>query len=126
MTQETKARPPAQHRRPGGPSDPGPAERGDAKQRRAGVGRLALLLLSPTMLALALVVGYPVLAALRLSLTVEDSGINPETGLIERNSQPGVDNYAGLFGGESSDRFVNALWNTTTFTIVTGALVTVL
>ena len=123
MSTETRARPPAAHRRPGrlGRAEPKASDR-----RRAGVGRLAAVLLSPTLITLGLVVGYPVVEALRLSLTVTDQHINQETGLIERTGQLGFDNYTGLFRGESGGRFLNALWNTTSFALATGTLVTVL
>ncbi|MGH3387487.1 MAG: hypothetical protein ACRDOO_01250, partial [Actinomadura sp.] len=48
-----------------GTAQPGhPKSKGDVQ----GTGRLAGVLLSPTLLVLALVVGYPVLAAFRESL----------------------------------------------------------
>ncbi|HEY0699710.1 MAG TPA: sugar ABC transporter permease [Micromonospora sp.] len=90
------------------------------------MGRLALFLLSPTLLALALVVGYPVLAALRLSFQVTTDRINPETGFKETTDRFGLDNYAQIFSGDAGDRFVNAFWNTTTFTIAGGAVEVVL
>jgi multiple sugar transport system permease protein len=93
---------------------PGAASQGG---RRAGVGRLAVLLLSPTLLTLALVVGYPVLAALRLSFQVSTDGIDPETGFRVTKTAFGLDNYAKIFSGDTADRFFNAFWNTTTFTI---------
>jgi multiple sugar transport system permease protein len=94
--------------------------------RRAGVGRLAALLLSPTLLALALVVGYPVLAAVRLSFQVSTDRIDPETGFRETASAFGLDNYTRIFSGETSDRFLNAFWNTTTFTVAGVAVETIL
>ena len=49
--------------------------RGSAPGRRAGVGRLATLLLSPTLLVLIVVIGYPILSALFLSFqkTTDDA-----------------------------------------------------
>jgi multiple sugar transport system permease protein len=94
--------------------------------RRAGVGRLAVFLLSPTLLALALVVGYPVLAALRLSLEVTAERINPVTGFRETSTSFGLDNYTRIFSGDTGDRFFNAFWNTTTFTVAGVAIETVL
>ncbi|HZN19109.1 MAG TPA: sugar ABC transporter permease [Micromonosporaceae bacterium] len=126
MTAPTQTRPPAPRRRPGQAREGAHRQAAGARRRRAGIVRLAALLLSPTLLALALVVGYPVLAALRLSLTVTEEGINPETGLIERSSELGTKNYTDGFQGDTGDRFLNALWNTTTFTLATGALVTVI
>lgn len=94
--------------------------------RRAGVGRLAVLLLSPTLLALALVVGYPVLAALRLSFQVSTDTIDPETGFRVTETAFGLDNYARIFSGDTADRFVNAFWNTTTFTVAGVVIETIL
>jgi multiple sugar transport system permease protein len=88
-------------------------------KRKAGVGRLAFLLVSPTFLVLALVVGYPVLAAFRLSFYKANEGVDPETGLIqEGTSFVGLDNFTAMFSGDTGDRFLNAFWNTTTFTVV--------
>src|SRR5262249_37363114 len=67
------------------------------RKRRAGVGRLALLLLSPTILALALVVGYPVVAALRLSFLVSADHIDPDTGFRVTSQTLGLDNYSRIF-----------------------------
>lgn len=94
--------------------------------RRAGVGRLAVLLLSPTLLALALVVGYPVLAALRLSFLVTTDRIDPDTGFRTTTDAFGLDNYTRIFSGDAADRFVNAFWNTTSFTVAGVAVETVL
>jgi multiple sugar transport system permease protein len=94
-----------------------PARAGAGAGRRAGVGRLAVALLSPTLLALALVVGYPVVAAVRLSFLESTDHIDPQTGFRVTGTTFGLDNYARIFSGESSDRFLNAFWNTTTFTV---------
>ncbi|SCL39178.1 multiple sugar transport system permease protein [Micromonospora rhizosphaerae] len=94
-----------------------PAQGQAGTGRRAGVGRLAALLLSPTLLVLGLVIGYPIVSALRLSLQVSSEGINPETGVIERTSRLGLDNYTGIFSGDTGKLFWNSFWNTTTFTI---------
>ena len=89
--------------------------------RTPGVGRVAALLLSPTLLVLGLVVGYPIIAALRLSFQVETESVDPNTGMVQRRSEPGLANFAGIFGA-GRDRFVNALWNTTTFALATVTL----
>ncbi|NJC68207.1 ABC transporter permease subunit [Planosporangium thailandense] len=93
--------------------------------RRVGVGRLAMLLLSPSVLVLLLVIGYPIVSALRLSFIKSTEGIDPNTGLITRTSSFSLDNYTNIFKGESGDLFWNAFWNTTTFTVVTVAIETV-
>jgi multiple sugar transport system permease protein len=100
-----------------------------AKGRRgatAGGGRLAVLLVSPTLLVLAVVVLYPTIMALRESL-YGPKGLDPATGFI-RDSEPyvGLRNYSDIFGGAASDRFWNAFGNTTFFTVVTVALETLI
>ncbi len=87
--------------------------------RRQGVGKLAALLLSPTLLVLGLVIGYPIVSALRLSFVITHDDINPETGFIEKTTSYGVTNYTAIFKGETGQLFWNAFWNTTSFTIVT-------
>jgi multiple sugar transport system permease protein len=99
---------------------PGQPSRG----RRAGVGRLALLLLSPSILVLGLVIGYPIVSALRISFIKTTEGLDPNTGLISRTSAFSLDNYASIFKGETGQVFWNAFWNTTTFTVVTVVLET--
>jgi multiple sugar transport system permease protein len=97
------------------------------KGRTEGVGRMAALLLSPTFLCLGLVIGYPLIDAFRLSLYQRNEGIDPETGLIAEGSTfVGIENFTDLFTGDTGSRFLNAFWNTTTFTIVTTALETVI
>jgi multiple sugar transport system permease protein len=95
--------------------------------RRSGVGRLAVLLLSPTFIVLGLVVGYPLLDSLRLSFYQRNEGIDPNTGLIQQgNTFVGLKNFADLFTGDMASRFGRAFLNTTTFTIVTTVLETVI
>ena len=106
------------------PAPPLPAAAG--KGRQAGVSRLAALLLSPTLLVLGLVVGYPVIAALRMSFLIAHDRINPETGFKETASTFGLDNFSGMFSGDSSHRFLNAFWNTTTFTVAGVVVETVI
>jgi multiple sugar transport system permease protein len=90
-----------------------------SKGRTRGVGRLAAMLLSPTFLVLALVVGYPILAAIRLSFYQQNEGVDPNTGLVQQGSRfAGLDNFVGMFTGDTGTRFLNAFWNTTTFTVV--------
>jgi multiple sugar transport system permease protein len=100
--------------------------RGSSTSRRAGVGRLAFVLLSPSVLVLGLVIGYPIVSALRISFIKTTEGIDPATGLITRTSGFSVDNYADIFRGESGRLFWNAFWNTTTFTVATVVLETVI
>jgi multiple sugar transport system permease protein len=95
--------------------------------RTAGIGRLAALLVSPTMLVLGLVVAYPIIAAVRLAFYQRNDGIDQETGLLETGERfVGLDNFADMFRGDTGAKFLNALWNTTSFTIVAVGLEVVL
>ncbi|MFR9756811.1 carbohydrate ABC transporter permease [Streptomyces sp. TR06-5] len=95
------------------------------KRATAGVGRLAALLISPTMLVLGVVVLYPTLMAMHQSLFGE-KGIDPETGFVQK-TEPfvGMDNYAAILG-DQAEVFWNAFWNTSYFTVTTVALETVI
>ncbi|MGK5534118.1 carbohydrate ABC transporter permease [Streptomyces sp. URMC 129] len=118
----------------------GPSSRGSRRARRvrrrpswaaAGAAqgrssaRLAALLVSPTVLALGLIVLYPTVQAFRQSL-YGVRGLDPETGFFSA-TEPyvGLDNYAAVFG-EHGERFWNAFWNTSFFTVTTVALETVI
>jgi trehalose/maltose transport system permease protein len=96
------------------------------KRRHTGVGRFAAVLLSPTVLVLGLVIGYPIVSALRLSFVVTHQGINPNTGMIEDTSHFGLANYTAIFSGDTAGEFWNAFWNTSTFTVAGVAVETVL
>nr|BFE58314.1 sugar ABC transporter permease [Dactylosporangium thailandense] len=87
------------------------------RRHRARTRRLAALLVSPALLVLALVVGYPILAAVRMSFQVSSDHIDPQTGFKVTGTTTGLANYAITNG-----RFVTALWNTTTFTVVSVAI----
>ena len=98
------------------------------KERRhdEGTGRLAALLLSPTLIVIGLVVVLPILMALRQSL-YQAGGVDPETGFVrEGDTFVGLENYTAIFSGDTGDRFWNAFWNTTFFTVVCVTLETVL
>jgi multiple sugar transport system permease protein len=73
---------------------------------------------------LVLVIGYPIVSALRLSFVKTTEGIDPSSGLITRRSALSLENYANIFKGETGDLFWNAFWNTTTFTVVTVVIET--
>lgn len=107
-------------RRPDGPPLVKPGN------RTAGEGRMAALLLSPTLLVLALVIAYPLISALYQSLFREESGLDENGFVAEGESFVGLANYTDLLAGESGQRFLNALGNTTFFTFTTVALETVL
>jgi len=81
-------------------------------------GRLAAILLTPTMAVLAIVIGFPILAALYQSLFIQGQGVDADGFIIEGDQFVGIGNYVSAFAGEAGPRFVNAFINTTFFTIV--------
>ncbi|GAA4627458.1 sugar ABC transporter permease [Actinoallomurus vinaceus] len=87
------------------------------KQDVQGSGRLAAVLLSPTFLVLALVVGYPIIAALRESLYQKSQGLDANGFVVKGDKFVGLKNYTDIFTGVKSDAFWNAFWNTTFFTV---------
>jgi multiple sugar transport system permease protein len=88
--------------------------------RAAGeAGRLAALLLSPTFVVLGLVVGYPLVAALRESLYQSGQTVDADGFVVQGEQFVGLDNYTAIFTGEPAGRFWNAFGNTTFFTVVT-------
>ncbi|MGW4936951.1 carbohydrate ABC transporter permease [Streptomyces sp. NPDC004166] len=101
------------------PGRTAPASRPPRTTRRAGTGRLAAALLSPTLLVLALVIGYPVVAAVRLSFQVSTEGIDPHTGFVANTSHYGTGNYATVF---TDDRLLRPWWNTTSFALASVTL----
>ena len=74
-----------------------------------GSGRLAALLLSPTLLVLALVIGYPVLAALRESLYARGEGLDAEGFVVRGRKFVGLGNYTAIFTGATGRRVLERL-----------------
>jgi multiple sugar transport system permease protein len=104
-------------------SAPPPATAAAPGGRRHGVGRLAALLVSPTFLVIGLVVGYPLLDALRLSMFQKLDTPDPVTGLLPQGETfVGLKNYLDILHNE---QFLLALRNTTTLTISTVVIETV-
>ncbi len=100
-----------------------------------GQAQLAWILLAPTLLVIIVVAGIPVLMSIRESLFTSNSGVNPETGLVQGGeSFTGLKNFTDIFAGlndvtgsyGSMDRFWNAFLNTTFLTIICVILETVL
>ncbi|MEU5991081.1 sugar ABC transporter permease [Spirillospora sp. NPDC047418] len=91
-----------------------------------GTKRLAALLLSPTLLVLALVIGYPVLAGFRESLYARGEGLDAQGFVVEGDRFVGLDNYTAIFQGDRADAFWNAFSNTTFFTLTTVVLETLI
>ncbi|QKG20919.1 carbohydrate ABC transporter permease [Actinomadura verrucosospora] len=91
-----------------------------------GTKRLAALLLSPTLLVLALVIGYPVLAGFRESLYARGEGLDADGFVVQGERFVGLDNYTAIFHGDRGDAFWNAFGNTTFFTVTTVVLETLI
>lgn len=86
----------------------------------AGATKLASTLISPTLLVLALTVGYPIVNAFRLAFVETTSGTNPQTGIVEKTTKYGFGNFGAILDGSAttgSVTFVRSLVNTTTFTV---------
>lgn len=99
---------------------------GDATTSPQRHGRLAAGLLSPTFIVLALIVLYPLLSAVRESLYRREEGLDESGFVIEGDRFVGIDNYAQMFQGESGDRFWNAFFNTTFFTVFSVGFATLI
>jgi multiple sugar transport system permease protein len=80
-------------------------------------GKLAGYLLSPTLVVLLAVIGYPLLAAAYQSLFTQ-GGVDADGFVSEGDSFVGIDNYAAIFAGDAGARFWNAFYNTTFFTVI--------
>jgi multiple sugar transport system permease protein len=111
------------------PSAAGTAAADGPRRRKRdvqGTKRLAALLLSPTLLVLALVIGYPVLAGFRESLYARGEGLDAQGFVVQGDRFVGLDNYAAIFQGDRADAFWNAFSNTTFFTLTTVVLETLI
>jgi multiple sugar transport system permease protein len=84
--------------------------------------RLAAGLMSPTFLVLLLVIGYPIVAGIRQSLFTTSQEVDPSGFVVEGEQFVGLDNYTAIFSGEAGERFWNAFYNTTFFTVVCVAI----
>jgi len=89
-------------------------------------GRLALALISPTMVILLLVVGIPVLVALRQSLYSQSQGVDAAGFIVEGDRFVGLKNYGAIFSGDTGQAFWNAFYNTTLFTVITTIIEVIL
>ncbi|TCC03846.1 carbohydrate ABC transporter permease [Kribbella soli] len=109
------------------PVPEGPASTSKRQQRfNEGTGRLAAILLSPTLLVLAVVVLFPIISALKESLFQSGQRLDENGFIVKGSTFVGLDNYLDIFRGETGDRFWNAFYNTTFFTVVCVVLETVL
>jgi len=100
-----------------------------------GQGRLAWILLAPTLVIIFVLAGIPVLMSVRESFYANVNGVDPNTGLVAQGeSFVGFSNFTAIFKGQNQvegtwgtmDRFWNAFINTTMFTVVCVLLETIL
>jgi multiple sugar transport system permease protein len=90
-----------------------------------GQGRLAAIMLSPTFLVLILVIGLPILLGIRQSFYTT-GGLDAQGFAIEGDQFNGIKNYTAIFHGATADRFWNAFYVTTLFTVVCVVIETVI
>ena len=62
-------------------------------------------------------IGYPIIAGIRQSLFSTSQEVDPSGFVVEGEQFVGLDNYT-VFSGEAGERFWNAFYNTTFFTVV--------
>jgi len=117
-----------------------PEQRAGVKHNRRQQSRWALYLILPTLILLAIVIGYPIVSAVVMSFQ-KDAGLDPATGLFVQGGFAGFQNYAhwlfqqcqGPNGttvscppGNLGSTFWSAVGVTFFFTITTVILETVL
>ena len=117
-----------------------PTLRAGAKKARGREARWAIYLIAPTMVMLAIVIGYPVVSAVIMSFQ-KDAGLDPATGLFVQGGFAGFQNYthwlfqqcSGPNGttiscppGSLGSQFWNAVFVTFFFTVTTVILETIL
>jgi multiple sugar transport system permease protein len=91
-----------------------------------GTAGLAAVLLSPTLIVLALVVLYPIVSALRESFYTSGTKLDANGFIVKGSTFVGLDNYTAIFKGDTGHRFWTAFYNTTFFTVTCVVLETVL
>lgn len=105
-----------------------PAQAAGKEHRSKGAkaqSRLALILITPTLLVLTIVIIIPVVQSVIQSLYGKP-GLDPDTGFYtEGEPFVGLDNYTSIFS-DAGGRFWTALYNTTLFGVVTVVLETIL
>jgi multiple sugar transport system permease protein len=113
---------------------------GDGHKRKKnalsdGQGRLAWILLAPTLLVIIVVAGIPVLMSIRESFFTTNTGVDPTTGLVAGGERfSGLENFTAIFSGQDTvtgsygqmGRFLNAFVNTTLITVVAVLAETIL
>src|SRR5919107_4491378 len=68
-----------------------------------GQGRLAWMLLAPTLIVILVVAGIPVLMSIRESFFQANSGVDPNTGLVAAGeSFSGLKNFTAIFSSQDT------------------------
>lgn len=104
-------------------------KRGKEKQWKSpneGQGRLAAMLVSPSMLVLLLVIGFPIVEAIRQSFYTQQEGVNEQGFVIQGDQFVGLENYTDVFSGSTGDAFWNAFYVTSMFTVICVLIETVI
>jgi multiple sugar transport system permease protein len=104
------------------PTRAAPTRKKTPRSSTEGGGRLAAMLLTPTMLVLLVVIGYPIIAAIRQSMYSQSQGVDANGFVVQGDQFVGLDNYTAVFSGEAASAFWNAFYNTTFFTVVCVAV----
>jgi ABC-type sugar transport system permease subunit len=116
------------------------AGRESAEANRRRITRIAWMLLAPTVVAMLIVVAYPIAVSIYQSFFSDSAGIDPKTGLFTKGGFVGLQNYTNwLFqqcqlggktqtcpAGSPQSGFYNATFVTFLFAVVTVALETVI
>jgi len=78
------------------------------------------------MAVLLIVIGYPILAAIYQSMFSQSQGVDANGFVVQGDQFVGLDNYTAIFSGEVGDRFWNAFYNTTFFTVICVVIETII
>ena len=93
-----------------------PATEGDGHKHKKnalsdGQGRLAWILLAPTLIIIAVVAGIPVVLSIREAFFQTNSGVDPTTGLVAGGDKfVGLQNFTDIFAGKNPVTGPTAPW----------------
>jgi trehalose/maltose transport system permease protein len=107
---------------PAAVAEPPKAKKQSPQMSPQGSGKLAALLLSPTFVALGLVIAYPLISAMRESLYEKSEQLDENGQIVEGDLFVGLKNYSHIFQGDVADRFWNSFANTSWFTVISVSI----
>jgi ABC-type sugar transport system permease subunit len=120
---------------PGPDAPTGPTKRPDRASIDPHQGRRAWMLISSSVIVLAIIVGYPIVRAIWMSFQ-KDAALDPSTGLFVEGGFAGFENYthwllqrcgdAACGTGNNAANFYGATWTTILFTVISVSLELVL